>query len=70
MENKLSMPIISVSFKVNELHTLLHQLNIEDSIKHQLIDKINEVHDELFILHNQRDSFVGKLCELANAMSK
>lgn len=69
MENKISLPLISISHKVNELNTLVNSLDIRDESIKAIQYKINEIHEEIRYCHDMRINIVDELYRLANSVS-
>jgi predicted nucleic acid-binding Zn-ribbon protein len=69
MENKLSIPLLNITFKVNELHNLLHEIELSSESKDMLENKITEIHKEINYVHNNRVNIVDELYKLANNIS-
>lgn len=69
MENKLSLPLLNITFKVTELHNLLHGIELSSEAKDMLVNKITEIHKEIRVVHDSREKIVDELYQLANALS-
>lgn len=70
MENNTKLPLLNISFKVNELQTLINGLNLDAEVNLDITMKINEIHDEIAYVDNNRQMIVKELFILANNISK
>ena len=70
MENKLSIPLLNINFKVTELHNLLHEIELSSEAKDMLVNKITEIYEEIRLVNDSKVKIVDELYQLANALSK
>lgn len=70
MQNNLTLPTLNISFKLNELQTLINGLNLDAEAELDVTIKINEIHEQIRYVHDNRQLIVHELIKLANNMSK
>lgn len=69
MENNMTLPTLNISFKLNELQTLINGLNLDAEAELDVTIKINEIHEQIKYLSDNRELIVQELHKLANTIS-
>lgn len=69
MRNNMTLPTLNISFKLNELQTLINGLNLDAEAELDITIKINEIHEQIRYVHDNRQLIVHELHKLANTIS-
>ena len=70
MNKNLSLPLLQITFKVNDLQTEINKIEMSDIDRSILTTLISRIHDKIVDADNMRKDIALELFSLANAITK
>ena len=70
MNKNLSLPLLQITFKVNDLQTEINKIEMSDIDRLKLTTLITGIHEKIVDADNMRKDIALELFSLANAITK